>query len=360
MKYIENIVFFYGFNLKNIEFCSDFLPLKSSAHFSDEISRYFCCNNEKFIQNFFTFVKDVYPNYPIDDVKIQVSNDGFVNIQLIKDNFGVNIDTFDYEKAYAKFDNFLCNVFFKKYKRYFQQDKNILEIDFEYRYLFHQHTINKTKTDMEIKWSHYSYCEDKGSSIDILYIDTYIIEKNLLYMVYTQMFLHCMDDKNITLEKAREILINSRKKIAQHSFFFREFSTVSAEFIQNKKLFEKHSTPYSQKNYEKLDKDFENLTQNIENNRRETSASRLNKMILFLTALNVFSIILAFLSVMYSINKEIYFKIFDISSFIVSFFEVFFYCAAIAFMAVIVSAVFLVSIEIIKKFFSLLLKEIEC
>jgi len=332
-KYTENIVFFYGFTTNKLEYCDDFIYAKSNTHFAEDRNRYFYYDNEGFRKKILLSLQENSSNFIIEDIQISVSVDGFVNIKLSTNGLPEDFDAdrYDFEESYTILDNYITNLLFEKNSKYFTKNTHIMKIDFESRYLFHQHIDKEEEKEnqVEIKWSLYEYPVDTSLEIKKLYIDvdTYVIETNLLYMVYSYIFLYYMKQEP-SLKESQTILIDSRRRIAEHTFFYNEFSTKAVEIMKEKSLFEKHNTPYTQKIYEKLDKDFEDLTQSLENERQDKHSNTLNKIILVLTTVNLLSIILAILSLMFTVKKsnidtKMYYV--DIFTFFGDFLEIFFY-----------------------------------
>lgn len=296
-NYVENIAFFMGYVTSGVELEN----YKASSIFQDEEEKYTQdINDEQLLQDIRKILTNTTDALTIGEITLTLSKFGVCNLRIKciekeivdPDDFGFYPQ---YEVIYIKIETFL------KSQNMIQENEKLKpfmkKVDIDYRYLYHQHLTNR-KID-NVNWSIYEYNTDKVADA-ILDVDSLLLERQILYYVFSRCYVELFDDIDHTnknsLERVRLLLNTNRKLLARHELLLQELDT--EHFEKFSKYLPVHHIDDTAKTYDRLENNIEHLSEQLEDERRHRDSIVMERIFLVLALIGLVSVITGLLALL--------------------------------------------------------------
>ncbi len=226
--------------------------------------------------------------------------------QIDPDEFSFDKNGSKYADIYTLIDTFLMK---DKLLDHNESSKSFLDkVDSSYKYLYHQHLTVEPKNDPsndpskdpsknpDVSWSIYKYDNNKISE-ESLDLDSLLLERHVLYYVYSRCYIDLMDTQKIDNLKTIQSLLNSnRKQLAEHELLLHELDTEHFEKFST--YLPIHRIDESEKTHDKLESNVEHLSEQLEDERRHKETTFMEIVFLFLALVGLVSIITGILALL--------------------------------------------------------------
>jgi len=300
-KYIENVAFYMGSinpSKKEIFKTNNTIFQNKDQHYLVEV------DDANLLKSIKSILENTENAPTIEKIRVTFSIFGVSNLrvycttqeQLDPDKFSFDEEGDCYAEIYKSIKSVL------KEKKLIEVDSSNLFLDNVkplHRYLYHQHLAvkiaNEFSEEPEVTWSVYRYGNNEISE-DNLDLDSLLLERHVLYYVFSRCYMEAIGGKNADLKVVQSILNKNRCLIAEHEMLLHELDSKHFEKFEN--YLPVHRIDKSKETYNKLENDLEHLSEQLEDERRYKESKFMELIFLGLAVIGLVSIITGILALL--------------------------------------------------------------